>query len=100
MGALLSGLNGGNQNQGQNNNDPLGAIIGGVLSNTQVGVGQNGQIEIGFGQGGQNGGQNGGRPQAVTTPATTTTTRRTTISGICLHILWQSRTEFIYILVL
>ena len=28
------------------NNDPLGAILGGILSNTQVGVNQNGQIEV------------------------------------------------------
>ena len=83
MGALLGGLSD-NQNNGQNNNnDPLEAIIGGILSNTQVGVGDNEQIDIGFGQGGQNG--------VVflpeTTRSTTTTTRRTTISGITFSVL-------------
>ena len=76
MGALLGGPNG-----QQNNNDPLGAILGGILSNTQVGVNQNGQIEVGLENGGFGGQQptTTRRPPPVTTTTTDTTT--TTVFG-------------------
>ena len=60
------------------------------MSNTQVGLNQNGQIEVGFGNGGFGGQQptTTRRPPPVTTATTTTTT--TTIFGKFLKLLSRS----------
>ena len=71
--------------QSSNNDDPLGAILGGSLSNAQVRVNEKGQIEVGFGNGGLEGQQPTTtlRPPPVTT--TTSTTTKTTDFGKLNH---------------
>ena len=71
--------------QSSNNDDPLGAILGGSLSNAQVRVNEKGQIEVGFGNEGLGGQQPTTtlRPPPVTT--TTTTTTKTTDFGKSNH---------------
>ena len=68
--------------QSSNNDDPLGAILGGSLSNAQVRVNEKGQIEVGFGLEGQQP-TTTLRPPPVTT--TTSTTTKTTDFGKLNH---------------